>query len=111
MAAVLEDAAAFPVDHNQGSGTRFRTDRLLGGPRPPRCWKQPAADHAVAAGIAQGHAAWGMAIRPVVEAMGLRFLPVADEHYNFAVWQDLRDPEAMTTFEAALEESLPALVT
>jgi putative molybdopterin biosynthesis protein len=97
------------VGRNQGSGTRVLLDRLLGGARPQGYWNQPAAHNAVAASVAQGRADWGMAIRPVAEALGLGFLPVADEHYDFAVWQDPRDPAALEMFEAALAASAKAL--
>ncbi len=105
LAAVLADPGAMMVNRNQGSGTRALIDRLLGGARPPGYWNQPAAHTAVAAAVAQGRADWGMAIRPVAEAAGLGFLPVADEHYDFALWSDPRDPEAIALFEAALHEA------
>jgi putative molybdopterin biosynthesis protein len=109
LAAALADPDALMVGRNQGSGTRALLDRLLQGARPSGYWNQPASHNAVAAAIAQGRADWGMAIRPVAEALGLGFIPVADEHYDFAVWQDPRDPEAVTAFEAALRESTDAL--
>ncbi len=46
---------------------------------------------------------------PVAKAMDLGFLPVADEHYDFAVWQDPRDPQAMAAFQDALAASTEAL--
>ncbi|GAA0286730.1 molybdopterin biosynthesis protein [Rhodovulum strictum] len=109
LAALLADPEAIMVNRNQGSGTRVLLDGLLGGARPPGYWNQPASHNAVAASIAQGRADWGMAIRPVAAAMGLGFLPVADEHYDFAVWQDPRDPAALAAFEAALADSAPEL--
>jgi putative molybdopterin biosynthesis protein len=109
LAAVLADPEAILVNRNQGSGTRVLMDRLLQGARPPGFWNQPASHNAVAASIAQGRADWGMAIRPVAEALGLGFLPVADEHYDFAVWQDSRDPDALAAFEQAVADSDGAL--
>ena len=76
------------VNRNQGAGTRILIDRLLAGARPQWYWNQPNSHNAVAASIAQGRADWGLAIKPVAEALGLGFLPVADEHYDFAIWQD-----------------------
>jgi putative molybdopterin biosynthesis protein len=105
LAALLADPEAIMVNRNQGSGTRVLTDRLLNGARPPGYWNQPASHNAVAARVAQGAADWGMAIRPVAEALGLGFLPVADEHYDFAASAEPRDARAMTAFEAALAES------
>ena len=105
LTAVLADPEAILVNRNQGSGTRILLDRLLHGARPAGYWNQPASHNAVATAIAQGRADWGMAIRPLAEAMGLGFLPVADEHYDCAVWQDPRDASAVQDFEAALSES------
>lgn len=109
LTALLADADVLMVGRNAGSGTRVLIDRLLGGARPQGYWNQPASHNAVAAAVAQGRADWGMAIRPVAEAMGLGFLPVADEHYDFAVWQDPRDPQALAAFQAALAASGDAL--
>jgi len=105
LAVLLADPDAIMVNRNQGSGTRVLIDRLLGGARPPGFWNQPNSHNAVAASIAQGRADWGLAIRPVAEALGLGFLPVADEHYDFAVWQDPRDGAALQDFETALADS------
>jgi len=105
VAQALADPDAILVNRNQGSGTRVLLDRLLGGARPPGYWTQPASHNAVAARVAQGGADWGMAIRPVAEARGLGFLPVADEHYDFAVWRQPRDPAALAAFEDALAGS------
>lgn len=105
----LSDPEAVFVGRNQGSGTRVLLDQLLGGIRPQGYWNQPASHNAVAASVAQGRADWGMAIRPVAEALGLGFLPVADEHYDFAVWSDPRDADALALFETALGASCPDL--
>jgi putative molybdopterin biosynthesis protein len=105
LAALLADPEAIVVNRNQGSGTRVLMDRLLRGARPPGYWNQPASHNAVAASVAQGRADWGMAIRPVAEALGLGFLPVADEHYDFAAPDEPRDAEALAAFEAALADS------
>lgn len=109
LASLLADPDALMVGRNAGSGTRVLLDRLLGGARPQGYWNQPASHNAVAAAVAQGRADWGLAIRPVAEAMDLGFLPVADEHYDFAVWQDPRDPQAMAAFQDALAASTEAL--
>lgn len=111
LARVLGDDQAIMVNRNPGSGTRVLLDRLLQGARPQGYWNQPASHNAVAAAVAQGRADWGMAIAPVATAMGLGFLPVADEHYDFAVWQTPRDPAAIAAFEAALAGSTAALAT
>ena len=110
LAAALADETTIMVNRNQGSGTRVLIDRLLAGQRPSGYWNQPAAHNAVAAAVAQGRADWGLAIRPVAEALGLGFLPVAEEHYDFAVWQEPRAATALASFELALDESREALL-
>lgn len=109
LASLLADPEAIMVNRNQGAGTRVLIDRLLSGTRPQGYWNQPNSHNAVAAAVAQGRADWGVAIRPAAEALGLAFLPVAEEHYDFAVWQDPRDAAALQAFEAALGESGQAL--
>ena len=109
LASLLADPEAIMVNRNQGAGTRVLIDRLLSGARPQGYWNQPNSHNAVAAAVAQGRADWGVAIRPAAEALGLGFLPVAEEHYDFAVWQDPRDAAALEAFEAALGESGEAL--
>ena len=111
LAAALADPEAIMVNRNAGSGTRMLADRLLDGARPAGYWNQPASHSAVAASIAQGRADWGIAIRSVAEAQGLGFVPLADEHYDFAVWDAPRAPEALAAFEAALAESRPILAS
>lgn len=105
LAVALADGDAIMVNRNQGAGTRILIDRLLAGARPQGYWNQPNSHNAVAASIAQGRADWGIAIKPVAEALGLGFLPVADEHYDFAVWQDPRDGAAIAAFTVALAQS------
>lgn len=109
LASLLADPEAIMVNRNQGAGTRVLIDRLLSGARPQGYWNQPNSHNAVAAAVAQGRADWGVAIRPAAEALGLGFLPVAEEHYDFAVWQDPRDAAALEAFEAALGDSGQAL--
>lgn len=105
LAVALADGDAIMVNRNQGAGTRILIDRLLAGARPQGYWNQPNSHNAVAASIAQGRADWGIAIKPVAEALGLGFLPVADEHCDFAVWQDSRDGAAIAAFTVALAQS------
>ena len=105
LAVALADGDAIMVNRNQGAGTRVLIDRLLAGARPQGYWNQPNSHNAVAASIAQGRADWGLAIKPVAEALGLGFLPVADEHYDFAVWNDPRDGAAIAAFTTALAQS------
>ena len=101
----LTDPSVLMVNRNQGSGTRVLTDGLLRGRRPAGYWNQPASHNAVAAAVAQGRADWGMAIRPVADALGLGFLAVADEHYDFAAPKTPRRADLLARFTLALQDS------
>jgi putative molybdopterin biosynthesis protein len=83
--AALADPACVMVNRNQGAGTRILIDRLLGDVRPEGYWNQPRSHNAVAAAVAQGRADWGMTIAPVAYASRLGFIPLAEEHYDFAL--------------------------
>jgi molybdenum cofactor synthesis domain-containing protein len=109
--AALADPACIMVNRNQGAGTRILIDRLLGGARPDGYWNQPKSHNAVAAAIAQHRADWGMTIAPVAEAAGLGFIPLAEEHYDFALVTARKNRPAVQAFLEALasEESRAAL--
>ena len=83
--AALADPTCIMVNRNQGAGTRILIDRLLGDARPDGYWNQPRSHNAVAAAVAQHRADWGMTIAPVAHAAGLGFIPLAEEHYDFAL--------------------------
>jgi putative molybdopterin biosynthesis protein len=83
--AALADPACIMVNRNQGAGTRILIDRLLGEARPDGYWNQPRSHNAVAAAVAQRRADWGMTIAPVADAYNLGFIPLAEEHYDFAM--------------------------
>jgi putative molybdopterin biosynthesis protein len=102
LAAALDDPRCLMVNRNQGAGTRILIDRLLGAARPSGYWNQPRSHNAVAAAVAQNRADWGVAIEPVARAYGLGFIPLAEEHYDFAVPLTKRDDAAVTRFVAAL---------
>jgi molybdenum cofactor synthesis domain-containing protein len=109
--AALTDAACIMVNRNQGAGTRILIDRLLGEARPDGYWNQPKSHNAVAAAIAQGRADWGMTIAPVARAAHLGFIPLAEEHYDFALVTARKHRAAVQAFLQALasEESRAAL--
>ena len=111
IAAVLADRACIMVNRNQGAGTRILIDRLLGGARPEGYWNQPRSHNAVAAAVAQHRADWGMTIAPVADASDLGFIPLAEEHYDFAIVTARRQRPAVQAFLAALasDESRTAL--
>ncbi|MFM9845957.1 MAG: molybdopterin biosynthesis protein [Hyphomicrobiaceae bacterium] len=109
VATALGNKDCFMVNRNQGAGTRTLIDDLLKGERPPGYWNQPRSHNAVVAAIAQERADWGIAIKPVADALGLGFIPVAAEHYDFAVQERSRNMAAIAAFEEALSRSQQAL--
>jgi putative molybdopterin biosynthesis protein len=102
LAAALADPDCHMVNRNQGAGTRIIIDKLLGGVRPTGYWNQPKSHNAVAAAVAQNRADWGVAIAPVARAYGLSFLPISEEHYDFAIPKSRRESEAVQAFIAVL---------
>ena len=102
IVAALADPACIMVNRNQGAGTRILIDRLLGGARPEGYWNQPRSHNAVAAAVAQHRADWGMTIAPVAHAVGLGFIPLAEEHYDFALVTARKQRPAVQAFLDAL---------
>jgi putative molybdopterin biosynthesis protein len=109
--AALADPTCIMVNRNRGAGTRILIDRLLGNARPDGYWNQPRSHNAVAAAIAQHRADWGMTIAPVARAAGLGFIPLAEEHYDFALVSARKQRPAVQAFLDALvsEQSRAAL--
>jgi molybdenum cofactor synthesis domain-containing protein len=103
--AALADPTCIMVNRNQGAGTRILIDRLLGGARPDGYWNQPRSHNAVAAAIAQYRADWGMTIAPVAYAAGLGFIPLAEEHYDFALVAARKQRPAVQAFLDALSSN------
>lgn len=85
ISTVVEDESLRMVNRNRGAGTRVLIDRLLGELRPAGYPYEPRSHYAVAAAISQGRADWGITIETVAAEAGLRFQPIQDEHYDFAV--------------------------
>jgi putative molybdopterin biosynthesis protein len=52
--------------------------------------------------VAQHRADWGMTIAPVAHASGLGFIPLAEEHYDFALVAARRQRPAVQAFFEAL---------
>jgi molybdenum cofactor synthesis domain-containing protein len=109
--AALADPNCIMVNRNQGAGTRILIDRLLGDARPDGYWNQPRSHNAVAAAVAQHRADWGVTIAPVAHASGLGFIPLTEEHYDFALVTVRKQRPAVQAFLQALasEQSRAAL--
>lgn len=103
MGAVLVDSECMMVNRNQGSGTRILIDQLLGSARPDGYWNQPRSHNAVAAAVAQKRADWGVTIAPIARSAGLGFIPLAEEHYDFALVSARRKGPGVQAFLAALQ--------
>jgi molybdenum cofactor synthesis domain-containing protein len=109
--AALADPDCIMINRNLGAGTRILIDRLLGDVRPDGYWNQPRSHNAVAAAVAQHRADWGMTIAPVAHGAGLGFIPLAEEHYDFALVTARKQRPAVQAFLEALasKESRAAL--
>jgi len=105
LAAALTDPDCLMVNRNAGSGTRILLDRLLEGRRPAGYWSQPKSHNAVAVAVAQGRADWGVTIASVARQYDLGFIPIQDEHYDFAVPAARLDRPAVQRFRALLEDA------
>jgi putative molybdopterin biosynthesis protein len=104
LAAALADPDCLMVGRNAGSGTRILLDRLLDGARPAGYWSQPRSHNAVAVAVAQGRADWGLAIASVARQYDLGFIPVQDEHYDFAVPRARLERAPIQRFRALLAD-------
>jgi putative molybdopterin biosynthesis protein len=104
LAAALADPGCLMVGRNAGSGTRILLDRLLKGARPAGYWSQPRSHNAVAVAVAQGRADWGLTIATVARQYDLGFIPVQDEHYDFAVPAARADRAPVQRFRALLQD-------
>jgi putative molybdopterin biosynthesis protein len=101
--ALLADPTLRMVNRNRGSGTRILIDRLLGERRPDGFAYEPSSHHAVAAAVAQGRSDWGVTIETVAREAGLRFRPLQDEAYDFAIPADRWDRPAVRALRRLLE--------
>jgi putative molybdopterin biosynthesis protein len=104
IARAKSDPRAMMVNRNAGSGTRILIDRLLAGAEPPGYAVQAKNHNAVAAGVLQGRADWGVAIESVARQPGLGFLPIGDEHYDFVVPKARLHRPAVRAFEELLDD-------
>jgi putative molybdopterin biosynthesis protein len=103
--AALADPGCVLVNRNRGSGTRVLLDRLLGSARPPGHLTEARSHHAVVAAVAQGRADWGVAIATVARAVGLGFLPLQEEQFDFVIPQRRWDRPAVRAFREVLQEA------
>jgi putative molybdopterin biosynthesis protein len=105
VCAALADPECVLVNRNRGSGTRILIDQLLGDRRPPGYLTEARSHNAVAAGVAQGRADWGVAIANVAADAGLGFLRMQDEQYDFVVPKKRWDRPAVRAFRDLLAQA------
>ncbi|MFI5017547.1 MAG: substrate-binding domain-containing protein, partial [Dongiales bacterium] len=72
---------------------------------PSGYWSQPKSHNAVAVAVAQNRADWGVAIESMARQYDLGFLPLQDEHYDFAVPKARFDRPAVQRFRAVLQDA------
>jgi putative molybdopterin biosynthesis protein len=106
VAMASRDASIVMVNRNQGSGTRILIDRLLAGTTPSGYAVQPGNHSAVAAAIVQHRADWGVAIETMARSNDLGFIPIQDEHYDFAVPASRRSRPEVRAFVELLRNDL-----
>jgi putative molybdopterin biosynthesis protein len=109
IAAALSDPDCIMVNRNQGAGTRLLIDNLLKDARPTGYWNQPRSHNGVVASVAQSRADWGVAIKPAADDLGLGFIPLTEEHFDFAVRVQPRSAGILEAFQQALLSSMNKL--
>jgi putative molybdopterin biosynthesis protein len=109
VALASRDSSIVMVNRNQGSGTRILIDRILAGATPSGYAVQPGNHSAVAAAIVQHRADWGVAIETIACSNDLGFIPIQDEHYDFAVPSSRQNrPEVRVFVELLRDEQIQA---
>jgi putative molybdopterin biosynthesis protein len=106
-AELLADERLRMVNRNRGAGTRILIDQLLAGRRPPGFAYEPRSHYAVAAAVAQKRADWGVTIETIARERGLRFRPLAHEHYDFAIPRARWERPAVVALRRLLEPGTP----
>lgn len=91
------------MNRQRGSGTRIFIDHLLRqaglDPSGIKGYGREAVTHTgVAAAVAEGTASVGAGVLSAARAMGLDFLPLGQEHYDFLVRRDNLSDERVTRF-------------
>ncbi|MCL2621256.1 MAG: molybdopterin biosynthesis protein, partial [Defluviitaleaceae bacterium] len=96
------------INRQRGAGTRILLDYKLNQegiePETINGYDREAATHmAVAAAIAGGSADCGLGIQAVAVAMGLDFIPIDKEEYDFAIPQEFLKLNHVQTFIETLK--------
>src|SRR5207244_2915498 len=100
----LADRNCMMVNRNRGSGTRILIDGLLKGLQPPGYTVEAKSHNAVVAAVVQERADWGVAIETVARQVGLAFVPIRQEHFDFVYPRVRQDRPALRAFCELLEK-------
>ncbi len=98
------------INRQRGAGTRVLLDYRLGlagiDPASIRGYDREAATHmAVAAAVSSGSADAGMGVFSAAQAMGLDFIPVGEEEYDFAIPAEFLELKQVKAFIEVLKSS------
>jgi putative molybdopterin biosynthesis protein len=98
------------VNRQKGSGTRILTDYLLKKSgveaRKVRGYERDMTTHmAVAAAVDSGTADVGVGVASAAGAMGLDFIPIGFEEYDFAIPRKYMETEGIKSFLEVLEST------
>ena len=103
MAVAAKDAGCLMINRNRGSGTRVLIDKLLNGAKPQGFHAEAKSHNAVAAAVHQGRVDWGVAIENVAKPLGLGFIPIVDEEYDFVLPKNRMAREPVQAFRKLLQ--------
>ncbi|HIE51894.1 MAG TPA: molybdopterin biosynthesis protein, partial [Armatimonadetes bacterium] len=97
------------INRQRGSGTRMLLDYELRrlGVEPERIggYEREVYTHlAVAAAVAEGAADAGLGILAAAQALGLDFVPVAEERYDLAIRADMLDTPLLQALLAIIRD-------
>ncbi|MBS1254616.1 MAG: Molybdopterin molybdenumtransferase 2 [Deltaproteobacteria bacterium] len=101
---IIENPEIRMINRNRGSGTRILLDRYLADQRPSGFFLEAKSHNSVAAAVSQKRADWGIAIRSVAEDLGLGFVPIQDEEYDFIIPKNRLERPEISRFLRLLEE-------
>ena len=101
---IINNSEINMINRNRGSGTRVLLDHYLVDQQPSGFFQEAKSHNSVAAAIAQKRADWGFAIRSVAEDLGLGFIPIQDEEYDFVIPNERLQRTEVEKFISLLEE-------
>ncbi len=101
---IMNNPEVHMINRNRGSGTRVLLDRYLAEKQPSGFFQEAKSHNSVASAVAQKRADWGFAIRSVAEDLGLGFIPIQDEEYDFFIPKERLQRPEVTIFLSLLKE-------